>query len=225
MLRPDVLRVIAEPPAPSAWSALRDEVRRFVARRVPVADVEDVVQEVLVAIAGSESPRPQRLGAFAYGVARRVVADHHRARAREHARLARLAVEPDDDGGEPLSAPETALAGALALFLADVSPLYAEAVRAVDVDGGKQSDVARALGVPLSTLRTRVQRGRDELRGLVRRCCEIELDARGRVVACEPRGGGECGAEHQGRALPSSSARRFERSHACSSGQPSGSAR
>lgn len=170
-----------------AWAALRSEIRSFVARRAAPADVDDLVQEVLVAIASSESERPQRLGAFAHRIARNTVAEHHRRRAREHARLARLAVEPEDEGGEPLSPTEASLANALALFLGSITPVYAEAVRAVDVEGRAQSEVARALGLPLSTLRTRVQRGRAELRDLVRQCCDIELDARGRVVACEPR--------------------------------------
>lgn len=192
MLRALVLQLSEVPRAtPEAWATLRREVRRFVAPRVGAADVDDVVQEVLVAIAGAEPGHAKRVGAFAQGIARRTVAEHHRRRAREHARLARLAVEPDDEGrGDGVSAVETALAGALAAFLADVTPVYAEAVRAVDVEGRKQADVARALGVPLSTLRTRVQRGRDELRALVKRCCEIETDVRGRVVACAPRGDG-----------------------------------
>jgi len=67
-------------------------------------------------------------------------------------------------------------------------PLSPEALRAVDVEGRAQADVARSLGIPLSSLRTWVQRGRAELRALFRRCCEIELDARGRVLSCEPKG-------------------------------------
>ena len=169
-----------------AWDALRDEVRRFVVRRAREADVDDLVQEVLVAIATSEQA-PRRIGALAHGIARRTVADHHRRRAREHARLARLANEPEDDDDEPVSKVETALARALAAFLDDITPSYAEAVRAVDVEGRSQAEVARTLGVPLSTLRTRVQRGRAELRAQVRRCCDIEQDRRGRVTACAPR--------------------------------------
>ena len=183
----------AEPLA-LGWDALRREVRAFVARRVSPADTDDVVQEVLLALsAADEAPRAQRTGAYVHGIARHVVAEHHRRRAREHARLARLALEPLPDDGEPVSQPEAALASALTLFLPLIGPLHRDAVRAVDLEGRAQADVARELGVPLSTLRTRVQRGRAELRALMRRCCEIELDVRGRVLACEPRGDGECG--------------------------------
>jgi RNA polymerase sigma-70 factor (ECF subfamily) len=184
VLRSELLHVTEH----AAWAALRSEVRHFVARRASASEVDDLVQEVLIAVAKAEGARS--IGALAHAVARRTVAEHHRRRAREHARLARVALEPIDDEA-PVRAAEAALAGALAGFLDEITPAHAEAVRAVDVDGRAQAEVARALGVPLSTLRTRVQRGRAELRERVRRCCEIDLDARGRVMRCEPRSDGD----------------------------------
>lgn len=212
MLRPGLLPVThsahhatvgGEPAAATthdAWAALAAEVQRFVRARVAASDVDDVVQEVLVALATHEAERreAQRIGALATTIARRTVAEHHRRRAREHQRLARAALEPIDAGGEPLEAAERALAGVLAMFLHGITPAHAEAVRAVDVEGRSQAEVARALGVPLSTLRTRVQRGRAELRALVAEHCRIELDARGRVLACESKSGGVCGCADDG---------------------------
>lgn len=178
-----------------AWTALALEVRRFVATRVGPVDVDDVVQEVLVAIATHQTRRGEArsVGALALALARRTVAEHHRRRAREHRRLAQAALEPVDPDGEPLEPAGRALASVLGLFLEGITPAHAEAVRAVDVEGRSQADVARALAIPLSTLRTRVQRGRAELRALVAARCRVELDARGRVLACESRDGGACG--------------------------------
>lgn len=176
--------------APSGWAELRSALARFVEKRVAPSEVDDLVQEIVVALARTAPRGEERTPALAYTIARRTVAGHHRRRAREHARLARLAEEPDDPGGEPLTSVEERVASALALFLETLPPHHRDAVRAVDVDGRAQSDVARELGIPLSTLRTRVQRGRRELRATLKRCCEIELDARGQVVSCEPRAGG-----------------------------------
>jgi RNA polymerase sigma-70 factor (ECF subfamily) len=121
-----------------------------------------------------------------HGVARNVVAEHHRRRAREHARLARLAGEPLDpsDAEDPVA---ERLAAAIELFLPALSPPYRQALEEVDLKGRSQAEVARELGLPLSTLRTRVQRGRAELRRLFELCCEIETDARGKPTSCEPR--------------------------------------
>jgi SAM-dependent methyltransferase len=43
----------------------------------------------------------------------------------------------------------------------------------------------------LSGMKSRVQRGREKLRGLLEDCCDIALDARGRVIGCEPRANGK----------------------------------
>lgn len=176
-----------------AWGDLRSEIRGFVVRRVSSADVDDVVQEVLAAVSTSlpSLRERERLGPFLHGIARRTVADHHRRRAREHARLAALLVEPEVVSEEE-SEVERMLASAMLSFLPLLSPQHAEALRAVDLEGRRQADVARELGVPLSTLRTRVQRARAEMRALVTKCCSIELDARGRVLECEPRSVSDC---------------------------------
>lgn len=178
------------PRASDAWAAVRRSLEGFVARRVARSDIDDVVQEILLAIAAPDGP--PRTGPYVHGVARRIVADHHRKHAREHQRLARLAEEPEDPGGEPLTPAENDIVRALGQFLPQVSPLHRDALRAVDLEGRAQAEVARELGLPLSTLRTRVQRGRAELRALLRACCEIDLDVRGRVVACAPRSQGDC---------------------------------
>lgn len=166
-----------------AWAELRREVRAYVARKVAPADVDDVVQEILVAASRGGGART---GAYVHGVAKNHVAEHHRRRAREHARLARLAKEPEPEveGEDPVTA---RLAMAIEAFLPALSPAYRTAIEEVDLRGRSQAEVARELGVPLSTLRTRVQRGRTELRRLFDLCCEIETDARGKPTSCEPR--------------------------------------
>jgi len=43
------------------------------------------------------------------------------------------------------------------------------------------------LGVSLSGLKSRVQRGRDKIRHMFEECCQISVDCRGRIIECEPR--------------------------------------
>lgn len=50
-----------------------------------------------------------------------------------------------------------------------------------------QKDAAQMIGISVSGMKSRVQRGREKLRALLEACCEIALDARGRVIGCEPR--------------------------------------
>jgi RNA polymerase sigma-70 factor (ECF subfamily) len=43
----------------------------------------------------------------------------------------------------------------------------------------------------VSGVKSRVQRGREQLRKMVTDCCQIALDVRGAVIGCEPRAGGD----------------------------------
>jgi RNA polymerase sigma-70 factor (ECF subfamily) len=43
------------------------------------------------------------------------------------------------------------------------------------------------VGISVSGMKSRVQRGRAQLRSALDQCCQIALDARGRVIAVTPR--------------------------------------
>ena len=57
-----------------------------------------------------------------------------------------------------------------------------------------QTAAAERLGLSVPGMKSRVQRGRGQLRVMLLRCCEIETDRRGRVVAFETREGERCAA-------------------------------
>jgi RNA polymerase sigma-70 factor (ECF subfamily) len=57
-----------------------------------------------------------------------------------------------------------------------------------------QTAAAELLGLSVPGMKSRVQRGRARLRAMLLRCCEIETDRRGRVIAFEQRDGESCAA-------------------------------
>lgn len=201
MLRAGVLRLTMAPgpEARGAWRALDATLRPFVARRVPTpADVDDVLQETFARIhRGAAGLRDgERLGPWIYRVARSAIADHHRMRARHPLRDA----EPPDVAETPDDARVFACRidehlGALVELLPE--PTRAT-LRMTELEGRSQAEVARALGVPETTVRSRVQRGRARLREMVEALCAVELDAGGRLVACDPRGAPCCAGESPG---------------------------
>ena len=50
-----------------------------------------------------------------------------------------------------------------------------------------QKDAADMLGISLSGMKSRVQRGRKQIQELLAACCEIALDPRGHVVSFDRR--------------------------------------
>jgi RNA polymerase sigma-70 factor (ECF subfamily) len=173
-----------------SWATLQAQLRPFVARRIRTSDVDDVLQNIFLRMQrGLGNLRDdERFGPWLFRLARSAIADHHRATARHP-----IATDEtiDDAANESKTDDENLVEQELATHVAPLvavlpSP-YREALTLTELEGLTQKQAAEMLGVPLSTMKSRVQRGRDRLREIFNACCEISLDARGHVVACDPR--------------------------------------
>lgn len=181
-----------------AWEAVAERLRPFVRARVSSdADADDVLQDVLLRmVRGLPDLRDHdRLGPWMYRIARTAIADHGRARARHPlAEPASEAVEIAAPGEPEVEEDEMArrvVASVLRLFVAALPEPYREAVTLTDLDGLTQREAAEVLSLSLSGMKSRVQRGRAKLRAMLEACCDLAVDARGRLVACEPRPDGQ----------------------------------
>ncbi len=175
-----------------AHQELEARLRPFVARRVSPSDVDDVLQEVFLRVQrGLSAIRDdERFGPWVYRVARSAIAEQRRAQMRHPLAAGDASddVAPDEDGEDDTDAARL-LASAVVPFVAMLPSPYREAITLTELEGRTQKDAAEMLGVSLSGMKSRVQRGRMRLRELLEQCCEIALDARGRVVECVPREG------------------------------------
>lgn len=177
-----------------AWRELEQKLRPFVARRVHSADVDDVVQDVFLRMQRNlcQLRDEQRFGPWVYQIARSAIVDHQRAALRRPVATDEAPDEPtpaideDEDG-----AVERELATYLAPFVAALPSPYREALTLTELEGLTQKDAAAMLGVSLSGMKSRVQRGRARLREMLDACCEITVDVRGRVIGCEARPDGK----------------------------------
>ncbi|MGH1341344.1 MAG: sigma-70 family RNA polymerase sigma factor [Nannocystales bacterium] len=165
------------------WTSITGDLRRYVARRVPESEVEDVVQDVLLRVVASKDSlsEDRPIAPWVRAVARNAVIDRHRKRTASPP-APDPAVDAEGLTIEAQSEEQRTLLGIwLRVAVDDLPEPYREAVHRVDVLGQSQADVAAALQLPPSTLKSRVQRGRAKLRDSFFRCCDAELDAQGRV--------------------------------------------
>src|SRR5690606_36869069 len=160
------------------WQELHGNLRAFIARRVQnQADVDDLVQRVVLQIVkGLDTLRDAgRLHAWVYRTARNVIIDYYRSAGsrREHAAGDAVDLEAADGPSAPASADDDdgaalrELAACLAPMLARLSPASQEAFRMIDLEGETQHEAARRVGLSLSGMKSRVQRGRQELRAVL----------------------------------------------------------
>jgi RNA polymerase sigma-70 factor (ECF subfamily) len=82
---------------------------------------------------------------------------------------------------------ERELAQYLAVFVAALPSPYRDAITLTELQGMSQKDAAEMLGISLSGMKSRVQRGRRQIQEMLHECCDIALDARGRVLSYDRR--------------------------------------
>lgn len=162
------------------------------------AEIDDVVQEVLIKIIrDGDVVSPDRFWGWLKQVIYTTVNDVYRARSARRsspttpAALEALADEAFAEEGGPDAHP---LSCCLLAFLNQIPDGERELLRAVDIDGIAQRDLAAARKLSYSTLKSRVQKARASLKREIIACCELSFDARHRVVDADPRGA-RCGAD------------------------------
>ena len=178
--------------ARGAWRDIEARLRPYVARRVPTAaEVDDIIQDILLKIhRGLASLHDdERFGGWVYRIAERAIADAARTRARSPVASERdLENDPDaDTNADDAAGLQVELGECAALFVARLPSPYRETITLTELQGLTQKDAAEMLGVSLSGMKSRVQRGRERIRAMFEECCEISVDCRGRVVECEAR--------------------------------------
>lgn len=195
MLRAELLRDegfgdVIPVEARGVWQELEVRLRPYVARRVASpCDVDDVVQEVFLRIHRGviELRDGESFGGWVYRIAERAVFDHLRRTARHRPAL--------DAGEATTESPsvyedvglEDDLAECVVLFVARLPSPYREAITLTELQGLTQKEAAEMLGVSLSGMKSRVQRGRERIRRMFEDCCDVSTDVRGHVVDCTPR--------------------------------------
>jgi RNA polymerase sigma-70 factor, ECF subfamily len=176
--------------ARGAWRDIEARLRPYVARRVAsAAEVDDIVQEILVRVhKGLPALRDdESFGGWVYRIAARAVLDAAKSHARDPIVRGAGLVDAAGGGSDEAADLQVELGACVALFVARLPSPYREAITLTELQGLSQRDAAEMLGISLSGMKSRVQRGRDKIREMFDACCEISVDCRGRVVDCEAR--------------------------------------
>ena len=170
----------------AAFRDIRARLHAFIARRVESPQTaEDLTQEVLRRLLRSPSGELADPTAWLYRVARNVIIDHYRGRHptklldTDPVRAADAAIDPFADD------PDTArreVAHCLRSLIEQLPEPYRSAVIAVDLNGATHASEATRSGLSVPGVKSRVQRGRRQLRQLLTNCCAIQTAADGAVI-------------------------------------------
>ena len=179
------------------WAEFAAPLRAFVARRVPAGiEPDDVVQEVFLRVVRHlPSLRDaDRIEAWLFQIARNTLRDAMRARQRRDNRTDTLDGDvPAAADVEDVRAAEAELAPCLTAMIARLAEPYRTAIELTSQQGLTQIEAARRVGVSISGMKSRVQRAREQLKQMLVRCCEVNVDARSGVSDYQVRDSAKCG--------------------------------
>ena len=178
-------------PVTEIWQQVHHGLRAFIAKRVADdAEVDDILQEVFLrmhrGLDGLKDPR--RVLSWVYQITRHTIIDHYRAPERRREMPAGLAADMETTGTVPVTPDvrdskdsgehRSELAGCLRPMIEQLDKDYREALMLVELGGLTQQAAAKRIGLSLSGMKSRVQRGRQQLKRKLDDCCLIQLDPR-----------------------------------------------
>lgn len=185
------------------WQLLQEGLRAFIAKRIDdQGHVDDILQEVFMRVHRQIDSvnQPSRVVSWIYQITRNTIIDHYRKPGRQREILTGLSSDldvrdeiskkpemPDRDEGEES---RSELAGCLRPMIERLSQDYRKAIALVEIDGLTQQAAAKQMGISLSGMKSRVQRGRKQLKQMLEDCCVVELDRRRTIIGYDLRDNG-----------------------------------
>ncbi|CAM3341151.1 RNA polymerase sigma factor SigZ [Paenibacillus lupini] len=168
----------------SLWEEHHGHIRSFVLSKInQTADAEDIVQNIFMkAHEGiGQLKDDEKAKAWLFQIARNSIIDHYRKSNRtvmltEHEEL------PEEELKEDYTM--KAAEGMLSV-MKKLPDKYRVAVELTELKGLSQKELSERLNLSYSGAKSRVQRGREIVKAMMKSCCEIEADRYGNIVNYE----------------------------------------
>ena len=173
----DAMKITAE----QIWNEFSGRLGQFIRGRVnDPALAEDILHDVFAKFQArcDEFRDPAKVQGWLFLVARNAVIDHYRTRKPTAEVTESLAAEP------PQTLEIAELHAAFQRLIDRVPEPYREALVLSELEGLTQAELAKRLGISLSGAKSRVQRGREQLKELLLDFCQREFQSFGKSSPC-----------------------------------------
>jgi RNA polymerase sigma-70 factor (ECF subfamily) len=165
------------------WEDFKEPLKRFIASRVQNEyDAEDILQEIFFRIHNHIGclKDESKLRAWVFQIARNAVIDHYR-RQKAKAQMSEIPEDIIDENAEIIDEDQDIIM-CLRSMINYLPEKYSQAILLSEFEGLTQKEMAEKIGLSLSGAKSRVQRARKELRGLLTDCCQFEFDRLGNIL-------------------------------------------
>lgn len=169
----------------TVWSEYQSALKAFLHKNVSDPDdVDDLLQEVLIKSFNQLGTvkDASKIKSWLFQVANRTLIDFYRKRGR-----AQDIDEQDLWHGESEETIIGELSDCVMPFIDALPENQAELLRAIELDGIPQKQYAEEQGIKYSTLKSQVQKSRQNLLGLFKQCCDFSIDNQGNIMTYQQK--------------------------------------
>ncbi len=163
------------------WYEYHLKLTSFIRSKVSEDMVDDILQDVFMKIHTKLDSLKEdvKIESWLYQITRNIIIDHYRSR-RTHEQLADWIELPLPEEEETI---RKELSSCLEPMIKKLPEIYRNAVQMSEIDNKTQKEVAELEGVSLSGAKSRVQRGRSLLKGMLYDCCQFEINKKNQVIS------------------------------------------
>lgn len=162
------------------WFEYQSSLKAFLLKNVSNADdVDDLLQEIMLKTHQNlhRIEDVNKLKSWLFQVANRAIIDFYRTRAKKDN------VNADDLWHENIEASlYQQMTHCVHPFIQALPEEEAMLLTAIEIEGLSQKEYAQQIGVPYSTLKSRVQKGRKLLLEVFNQCCNFSVNEQGELV-------------------------------------------
>ena len=164
------------------WQEYSDALKKFLHSRVSnSSDVDDLLQEIMLKSyrgLGKLKSR-QKLKPWLFQIAQNSLIDFYRQRARKQALKPSLLDFHEEPEHNEI---QQDLSDCIIPFIKALPSDQAELLIQIDIHAQSQKDYAQEHKMAYSTLKSRVQKAREQLREVFNDCCDFSVDTHGKVI-------------------------------------------
>lgn len=169
------------------WQEYHSRLRAFIKSKISDdAATDDILQNVFLKMhTGLPSLRDgAKLKSWLYQIARNVIVDYYRSQ-KPSVDIPGWLTLPESD---PDAKVEQELSECMRPMIQLLPEKYRETIILSELKGYTHREIASRQGISLSGVKSRVQRGRVQLKEMLTDCCRLEFDHNGRLCDYERKG-------------------------------------
>ena len=174
------------------WLKFSHPVKDFIRKKTHNSDVvDDILQEVFIKIHQNLHllRDEERVAGWVFQIARNTVLNYFRAQKKNLENQEFHQRETEEESYFKENNLNEMVGIWLEEFKKDLDPKYQEALQLVDIDGITQIELAHKLGISVSGAKSRVQRGREQLKQKLMDCCPVKTDQYGNILEIQSKDG------------------------------------